>query len=102
LITAAHAATMGRMTLESVEDHGPHYPRTLREWGRRLKSNLTGKTLSVILRDHPSLADGDNLGVFKRKWLYTFEYAEVGFATAYTTCHMLTFVRESNVSVDCA
>ncbi|KAI0935579.1 hypothetical protein AcV5_003968 [Taiwanofungus camphoratus] len=28
----AQQAVRGRLVLESVQDHGPHYPRTLREW----------------------------------------------------------------------
>jgi cyclopropane-fatty-acyl-phospholipid synthase len=40
LITACERASQGRFTLECVENHAAHYPRTLREWGRRLEKNL--------------------------------------------------------------
>ncbi|KAJ3487084.1 hypothetical protein NLI96_g3776 [Meripilus lineatus] len=93
LITAAHAASQGRFTLESVENHAAHYPRTLRTWGRRLESNLRQ---DVIAKEYPVLESAANYAAFKRKWEYLFAYAGAGFAKGYITCHMLTFVREND------
>jgi cyclopropane-fatty-acyl-phospholipid synthase len=107
LITAAHSASQGRFTLEGVENHAarkpfifhhlknpyhtPDYPRTLREWGRRLEANLTQ---DVISKEYPALRDRAQYYAFKRKWEYLFAYAGAGFAAGYITCHMLTFIRE--------
>lgn len=109
LINAAQTGSQGRFTLEGVENHAarkyfidtphlipPHtcnadYPRTLREWGRRLEANLTQ---DVIVKDYPALRDIHEYAAFKRKWEYLFAYAGAGFAKGYITCHMLTFIRQ--------
>ncbi|KAI0919859.1 hypothetical protein AcV5_001814 [Taiwanofungus camphoratus] len=91
LINAAYTASQGRFTLEGVENHAAHYPRTLRTWDRRLKSNLKQE---VMTKTHPALRDRAEYEVFLRKWEYLFAYAGAGFEKGYITCHMLTFVRE--------
>ncbi|KAF8803927.1 cyclopropane-fatty-acyl-phospholipid synthase [Phlegmacium glaucopus] len=96
LITAAHTSSQGRFTLESVENHAAHYPRTLREWGRRLEANLTQET---IAKDYPALRDHSDYAAFKRKWQYLFAYAGAGFSKGYITCHMLTFIREHDTPI---
>ncbi|KAF8335356.1 CFS1-like protein [Cantharellus anzutake] len=101
LITAAYKATSGKMTLESVEDHTTHYPRTLREWGRRLTAKIDSVIAPKLSEQYPELQDPRHLETFRRKWMYLFAYAEAGFSRAYATCHMLTFVRPENVSEFC-
>ncbi|KAI0641779.1 cyclopropane-fatty-acyl-phospholipid synthase [Trametes meyenii] len=98
LIDAAYAASGGRFTLEAVENHAPHYPRTLRTWDRRLKANLSQERMA---QQHPALRDRATYASFVRKWEYLFAYAGAGFAKGYITCHMLTFVRASDVTVAC-
>ncbi|KXN84212.1 Cyclopropane-fatty-acyl-phospholipid synthase [Leucoagaricus sp. SymC.cos] len=91
LITAMNTGSQGRFTLEGVENHAAHYPRTLREWGRRLEANLTQE---LVAKDYPSLHNQADYEAFKRKWQYLFAYAGAGFAKGYITCHMLTFIRQ--------
>lgn len=67
------------------------YPRTLREWGRRLEANLTQ---DLVVKDYPSLRENADYEAFTRKWQYLFAYAGAGFAKGYITCHMLTWIRE--------
>ncbi|EJF60808.1 cyclopropane-fatty-acyl-phospholipid synthase [Dichomitus squalens LYAD-421 SS1] len=98
LIDAAYAASKGRFTLEGVENHAPHYPRTLRTWDRRLKANLNRE---AMVRQYPALLDDATYMAFIRKWEYLFAYAGAGFAKGYITCHMLTFVRASDVTTAC-
>lgn len=93
LITAAHTASQGRFTLEGVENHAAHYPRTLREWGRRLEANLTQ---NLVAKDYPALRNHSDYEAFKRKWQYLFAYAGAGFSKGYITCHMLTFIRPND------
>ncbi|KAF8659523.1 hypothetical protein AX16_001822 [Volvariella volvacea WC 439] len=97
LITAAQSASQGRFTLEGVENHAAHYPRTLREWGYRLDANLTQ---DMIAKDYPSLRDRADYEAFKRKWHYLFAYAGCGFAKGYITCHMLTFIRQNDTPAE--
>jgi cyclopropane-fatty-acyl-phospholipid synthase len=112
LITAANVGSQGRFTLEGVENHAarqslyfppvlscltinnPDYPRTLREWGRRLEANTTQELVS---KDYPGLRDRSDYEAFKRKWQYLFAYAGAGFAKGYITCHMLTFIRQVSI-----
>lgn len=89
-----HAASP-HFNLERVENHAAHYPRTLREWGRRLERNLTQ---DMVARDYPGLGDDCAYEAFKKKWMYLFAYAGAGFAKGYITCHMLTFIREVRLS----
>ncbi|KAF9076707.1 Mycolic acid cyclopropane synthetase-domain-containing protein [Rhodocollybia butyracea] len=93
LITAAQTASNGRFTLEGVENHAAHYPRTLREWGRRLEKNLSQE---MIAQEYPALRDCANYDAFRKKWQYLFVYAGAGFAKGYITCHMLTFIRQND------
>ncbi|KAJ7067846.1 cyclopropane-fatty-acyl-phospholipid synthase [Mycena amicta] len=98
LITAAQTGSQGRFTIEGVENHAAHYPRTLREWGRRLQANLTQ---DLVVRDYPALRDRADYEAFKRKWQYLFAYAGAGFAKGYITCHMLTFIRQNDTPEPC-
>ncbi|CDO68537.1 hypothetical protein BN946_scf184998.g34 [Trametes cinnabarina] len=99
LIDAAYSASGGRFTLEAVENHAPHYPRTLRTWDRRLKTNLTQEAMAA---QYPALRDRATYQAFLRKWEYLFAYAGAGFAKGYITCHMLTFVRAVSTHASCA
>lgn len=99
LISAANSGSEGRFTLEGVENHAAHYPRTLREWGRRLEANVRQE---LIVKDYPALIDFAEYETFKRKWQYLFAYAGAGFAKGYITCHMLTFTRPNDCPLVCA
>jgi len=90
LVQAVQTSSRGRFTLESVENHAAHYPRTLRTWGRRLEKNLKQE---VVANEIPALRNTAEYSMFKRKWEYLFAYAGEGFARGYITCHMLTFAR---------
>ncbi|KAF8131169.1 Mycolic acid cyclopropane synthetase-domain-containing protein [Boletus edulis] len=98
LIEAANSGSEGRFTLEGVENHAAHYPRTLREWGRRLEANIRQ---DLLVKDYPALKDVHEFETFKRKWQYLFAYAGAGFAKGYITCHMLTFTRPSDCPIAC-
>ncbi|KAF5390412.1 hypothetical protein D9757_005221 [Collybiopsis confluens] len=98
LVTAAQSASHGRFTLEGVENHAAHYPRTLREWGRRLEQNLSQE---MIAKEYPALRERVNYDAFRKKWQYLFVYAGAGFAKGYITCHMLTFIRQNDCPEVC-
>ena len=90
LMNAASKGSKNRFSVQFVENHGAHYPRTLREWGRRLESNVTMDTMA---KRYPGLRDPAAFEAFKRKWRYLFAYAGAGFAKGYISCHMLTFYK---------
>ncbi|KAI0777608.1 cyclopropane-fatty-acyl-phospholipid synthase [Trametes elegans] len=98
LPNAAQAAVPGKFVLHQLEDHGMHYPRTLREWGRRLDASFSDDVVEALRQRHPELRSDGDLAVFKRKWEYMFAYAEAGFARAYTNLNCWTFTRPENPS----
>lgn len=99
LITAARDGSQGRFTLDSVENHSAHYPRTLREWDLRLEAKLTP---GMLAKDFPNLQkDFVAYETFRRKWRYLFAYAGAGFAGGYITCHMITFIRQNDAPDMC-
>lgn len=100
-VTKANETWRGKFVLDSVEDYAHHYPRTLREWGRRLQLHWGPELISNLVASQPQLADPESLAVFKRKWEYMCVYAEIGFARAYTSCHHFTFARPENVVTTC-
>jgi cyclopropane-fatty-acyl-phospholipid synthase len=53
---------------ESIEEIGPHYAATLREWRNRFNDNIHKVTDMGFDR------------VFQRKWVYYLSYCEAGFA----------------------
>ncbi|KAH9012925.1 Mycolic acid cyclopropane synthetase-domain-containing protein [Lactarius pseudohatsudake] len=63
-----------------VENHGFHYGRTIREWGRTLcnKRDARGPR-----QNFPSMTDPVIFEAFRRKWRYLFAYADAGLAHGY-------------------
>ncbi|TBU43561.1 CFS1-like protein [Dichomitus squalens] len=100
-VSTAASSTRGSLVLESVENFGHHYPRTLREWGARLQNNWTAETIAKVRRSQPHLETTEDLEAFKRKWEYMCVYAEVGYAGAYTSMHYFTFSRPESVVERC-
>lgn len=82
------------MALTDIDFVCLDYPRTLREWGRRLEKNLSQE---MIAQDYPALRERANYDAFRKKWQYLFVYAGAGFAKGYITCHMLTFIRQVSI-----
>jgi cyclopropane-fatty-acyl-phospholipid synthase len=98
LVKAAQSGSHGNLTLDTIENHSQHYPRTLREWGRRLEENLEQ---ARVAKDCPGLEDPFQYTAFKRKWEYLFAYAGAGFAKGYISCHMLSFSRPGDAPFAC-
>ncbi|KAJ7822182.1 S-adenosyl-L-methionine-dependent methyltransferase [Mycena olivaceomarginata] len=70
----------GRFCVESVEDMGTHYPRCLREWGRRFEANWTEELGATMMARYPELKDPESMEMFRRKWAYMFSYMEVAYS----------------------
>jgi cyclopropane-fatty-acyl-phospholipid synthase len=109
-LNAAQRAVNGRFVVESIEDQGIRmyiylqmiytpfdtvldYPRTLREWGRRLQKNWNEENVAKLLRDRPDLNSPGQLSFFKRNFEYMCAYTEVGYARAYLSLMVFTFAR---------
>jgi cyclopropane-fatty-acyl-phospholipid synthase len=90
LINATTKASKNRLSVQSVENHGAHYPRMLREWGRRFEANVT---MDMMAERYPELKNPATFESFKRKWKYLFAYAAAGFVKGHILISMLTFYK---------
>ncbi|KAK7005840.1 S-adenosyl-L-methionine-dependent methyltransferase [Favolaschia claudopus] len=72
--------TPRRFCVESIEAMGQHYPRCLREWGRRFEENWSGQLESSMTRRYPELKNPEKMAMFRRKWAYMFSYMDIAYA----------------------
>ncbi|KAI0033834.1 cyclopropane-fatty-acyl-phospholipid synthase [Vararia minispora EC-137] len=105
LPNAIQVAVPGKFVLYNIEDHGildDHAPKHRSYVCRRFEENFHGPVVEELRRRYPSLRADADLQAFKRKWMYMFVYAEVGYARAYTSLNCWTFTRPENPSELCA
>ncbi|KAK7680560.1 hypothetical protein QCA50_016342 [Cerrena zonata] len=102
LIVDFQKTSKGRFCVDSVEDFGVHYPRCLREWGRRLDENWTPELQASLEVKHPALKDPHNLAMFKRKWYYMYLYMEVAYSRKWLNLVTWTFSRPMDAAVSSA
>ncbi|QRV85308.1 cyclopropane-fatty-acyl-phospholipid synthase [Ceratobasidium sp. AG-Ba] len=110
-------------TSQPIANIGPHYARTLREWGRRFSAKFESDIAPALQRAYPDVNDRTDRGrreieVFKRKWMYYYCYCEVAFSTRTFggkptpyqlatniddsfAVHVMTFVREGYQGYGC-
>uniref|UniRef100_A0A0W0G7Q8 Putative CFS1-like protein n=1 Tax=Moniliophthora roreri TaxID=221103 RepID=A0A0W0G7Q8_MONRR len=72
LLTTLQAGSNGTLTIDSVENIGPHYARTLREWRRRFLETFEEVIRPALVKELGKGAigkEGEEVEVFKRKWL---------------------------------
>ncbi|KAJ7103758.1 S-adenosyl-L-methionine-dependent methyltransferase [Mycena epipterygia] len=98
LKTLIVAMAQAGLNLETVENIGPHYPRTLREWSRRFQQNFDGHIKVGLKTRHPDLSD-EEIEIFRRKWIYYFAYSEAGFALNNLSDSMVVVTREANMNL---
>ncbi|MBT6120289.1 DUF1365 family protein [bacterium] len=73
-----------RFGIETVQNIGPHYAKTLNEWGVRFKENID------LIRE---LGYDDE---FIKKWEYYLSYCEVGFRNRYINTLQFLITRPMN------
>lgn len=84
LVTAMSRSSA--LCVEGVENIGPHYAITLKEWRRRfLESEKKGDVAAAGFDD-----------IFVRKWMYYFCYCEAGFATRTLGLLQIVFSQSNN------
>ncbi|KAJ7748803.1 S-adenosyl-L-methionine-dependent methyltransferase [Mycena maculata] len=93
-------APKGRFCIDSIEDFGTHYPRCLREWGRRLDENWNSDLIDSLQQRYPELKDAYMLEMFRRKWHYMFLYMEVVYSRVWLTCVCWTLARPPVSALD--
>ena len=59
--------------MDSINNIGPHYARTLREWRYRFQDKFEEVIVPALRNEYPDVMDGkkgrEEIEVFKRKWL---------------------------------
>ncbi|KAF9267729.1 S-adenosyl-L-methionine-dependent methyltransferase [Marasmius fiardii PR-910] len=90
------SCTKAGLNVESVENIGPHYARTLREWRYRFERNFESHIRPALHDRYPSLTSAD-VEIFRRKWIYYFAYCEAGFGIHVLSDHVFTLTREANL-----
>ncbi|CDO69847.1 hypothetical protein BN946_scf184884.g6 [Trametes cinnabarina] len=107
LVDTLARGSQGRLVVDAVENIGPHYARTLREWRRRFEARFEDVIVPALRAEYPGVMGLDDgkaraeIEVFRRKWIYYYCYCEVGFTTRRLGDHIITFTREGNVEYGC-
>ncbi|KAM0789871.1 hypothetical protein ACM66B_006717 [Microbotryomycetes sp. NB124-2] len=99
LVDALLQGSKGKLVVEQVENIGPHYARTLREWRRRFEATFEAEIVPALKEAYPELKSRKDIEVFRRKWIYYFVYCEIGFSQRALGDHILTLTREGNLSI---
>jgi cyclopropane-fatty-acyl-phospholipid synthase len=93
LVASIVAGSKGSLIVDSVENIGAHYAKTLRVWRENFLQNFDAQIKPALLREHENMTKSD-VEVFKRKWEYYFTYCEAGFATKTLGDVIITVGRE--------
>ncbi|KAK7048530.1 S-adenosyl-L-methionine-dependent methyltransferase [Favolaschia claudopus] len=105
LLRSMEEGSSGRLVVDGVENIGPHYARTLREWRRRFLYQFDSVIVPALKREYPNVMNGPRgekeIDVFKRKWIYYYCYCEVGFTSRTLGDHIITFTREGCTDYGC-
>ncbi|KAF7355676.1 CFS1-like protein [Mycena sanguinolenta] len=98
-VQTLNESSKGRLVVDSVVNIGPHYARTLREWKRRFIANWEGIVAKALVQEYN--LDAQGLEIFRRKWIYYFDYCEAAFKTRTLGDHIVTFTREGHIAFGC-
>ncbi|UKZ74928.1 hypothetical protein TrVFT333_002598 [Trichoderma virens FT-333] len=91
LVTSIHNGSRGSLEVETVQNIGPHYIRTLQCWKENFEENW-----DTIREDYVSKnPDATDLMIeaYRRTWVYYFQYCEAGFRTRILGDYIICAVR---------
>ncbi|EJD00104.1 S-adenosyl-L-methionine-dependent methyltransferase [Fomitiporia mediterranea MF3/22] len=89
------------LNVNSIEDIGPHYARTLREWSYRFQRNFDSHIGPAMMNHFPTLTMAE-LEIFRRKFIYYFAYSEAGFAMRSISDQVFVVTREASTKLNLA
>ncbi|CAG8482621.1 5488_t:CDS:2 [Paraglomus occultum] len=95
LVQAIHKGSRGRLIVESIDNIGPHYARTLRLWREQFLSVFDESIGPTLIKEHPEMKQRD-VDIFKRKWEFYFAYCEGGFVNRILGNVHVVLTREGN------
>jgi cyclopropane-fatty-acyl-phospholipid synthase len=88
----------GTLVVDSVENIGLHYAKTLRLWKESFLSKFDETIRPALLRAHDNMTKKD-IETFRRKWEYYFTYCEAAFATKTLGDVIITVAREGTMEM---
>lgn len=77
-MSSINRGSAGELVLESVDNIGGNYTRTLRIWCEEFLKKFDTQIAPALKKQHPNMRN-DDAEVFRRKWVYYFTYCEAGF-----------------------
>ena len=98
LVQSIHAGAHGTLIVDTIENIGPHYAKTLRFWKDDFLEKFDAVIRPALLREHDNMSKAD-VETFRRKWEYYFTYCEAGFATKTLGDVIITCSREGALEV---
>ena len=67
LVKSIDAGSKGLLTVESIENIGGHYAKTLRMWKEKFEDNFDTRIRLALIAEHQGMSEED-AALFKRKW----------------------------------
>ncbi|CUS15800.1 unnamed protein product [Tuber aestivum] len=98
LVNAISKGSKGNLVLESLENIGGHYARTLRVWRENFLATFHDRIAPALRKENPEMSELD-VGVFNRKWEYYFSYCEAGFRAKILNDIIFTVAREGSMEL---
>ncbi|KAE8450390.1 hypothetical protein EG329_006464 [Mollisiaceae sp. DMI_Dod_QoI] len=80
LVENINKGSEGTLVVEKIENIGGHYAKTLRLWREAFCSNFESRIKPALMVEHEDMGEKE-IEVFRKKWIYYFEYCTAGFAT---------------------
>ncbi|KAI9821691.1 MAG: hypothetical protein M1827_002272 [Pycnora praestabilis] len=93
LVENINKGSNGTLVVDSVENIGGHYAKTLRLWNQKFMENFDERVEPALMDEHMGMTIND-VELFKRKWEYYFTYCEAGFNTKTLGDVIITVGRE--------
>ncbi|MBW0474945.1 hypothetical protein O181_014660 [Austropuccinia psidii MF-1] len=98
MVDSIAKGSKNQLTIESIENIGTHYARTLREWQKRFESNFDSIIAPSLSQQYPEVKQNpQQIETFRRKWVYYFSYCSTGFECRVLGDHIFTITREGNL-----
>ncbi|KNG51601.1 cyclopropane-fatty-acyl-phospholipid synthase [Stemphylium lycopersici] len=95
LVSSIQLASGGSLVVDSIENIGPHYAKTLRLWREAFLDNWETTIKPQLIKEKSAEGmDDEGAEIFKRKWDYYFRYSEAGFSTKTLGDVIITVGRE--------
>lgn len=77
LVRSIEGGSGGLLVVDSIENIGPHYAKTLRIWKENFMTNFEKRIRPALLDEHEGMTNAD-AALFRRKWEVSISLTESG------------------------